>query len=115
MSNFSPADLAAIREILASEVPLHTGKTPREHVQHCFDQCRRFPWLTRVEGKPFRYTQWGFNLGRAQEILKSHGGKEAWWCYMEPLIDNKDWVRLEEVLLDYSQAFGLSVLKFAPA
>ena len=45
---------------------------------------------TKQDGK-FRAAQWGLNMGRAQEILRSAGGIDAWWRAFKDIINAEDW------------------------
>jgi hypothetical protein len=63
------------------------GNTQRnyQHVEHCMHQCWRFAHLA-TQGHPFRTLQFGFNIGRAQEILGSIGGVDYWWRQIERVV-----------------------------
>jgi hypothetical protein len=66
------------------------GKTVRERVEHCLHQLVRFANLAEKHGK-WRAVQFGFNLGRVQEILDVRGGVDYWWRTYEPLCNANDW------------------------
>lgn len=67
--------------------------------QHAISQLKRFA-LRASEGKPFKTLQFGYNLGRLQEMID--GGKERmneyWWKPVEPLIEKADWPELLKVV-----------------
>jgi hypothetical protein len=64
-------------------------------VDHCFHQLIRFAHLARTGKIDFatRAVQFGLNLGRVQELLRSPGGVDAWWGVYEPLLKKEDWAR----------------------
>jgi hypothetical protein len=105
---FTESDLEAIRAILADPAPVHASDPDpaRRHVEHCLWQTARFAHLA-AEGHAFRAAQWGLNFGRAQELLGSRGGVEAWWRAFEPLILAEDWVGLATRSHAYLALFGL--------
>lgn len=85
-----------------------------EQTQHAISQLKRFA-LRAQEGKPFKELQFGYNLGRLQEMID--GGKkgmnEYWWTPLEPLVKEKKWDELliliekfrnEKVGKDYDEA-----------
>jgi hypothetical protein len=108
MLAFSGDDLTAMLAILASPAPIHAedAQPARLHVEHCLHQMVRFAHLA-AGGAPFRGAQWGLNLGRAQEILRSRGGLRAWWSAFEPFLLREDWAGLEALTRDYIAALRL--------
>jgi len=108
-SPFTPEELALMKAILDDPTPINTTFDPQPagcHVQHCLWQTVRFAHLAAL-GHPFRGAQWGLNLGRAQELLRSYGGPNAWWRAFEPLILAEDWAGLEARSAAYLDLLGL--------
>ena len=107
-SPFTQKDLEAMQTILADPHPVHDSdpNSARVHVEHCLWQLARFAHIARL-GCAFRAVQFGLNLGRAQELLKSHGGLAAWWRAFEPLIVEGRYQQLEEKAGQYLKLLGL--------
>ena len=84
---FTPGDLKAMDDLLDENRLIPPGGSThlRDHVEHCLWQMVRFATLAS-SGKKFRGPQFGLNLGRAQELLGSYGGVEAWWRTFGPMI-----------------------------
>ena len=93
---FRQSDIDEMLTILASGEKAHNSdnETVREHVIHCLHQMVRLAHLAAGGGK-FRAAQWGLNMGRAQELLKSAGGIEAWWRAFKDIINDEDWPLLK--------------------
>lgn len=109
MLNFTESEINHINDILRSNAHRGSSKqTNREHVTHCFHQMIRFANLAN-KGHPFRSTQFGLNLGRAQEILESYGSMDCWWRLFEKLINNDDYTGIIEVTTKYLVAFELQL------
>ena len=70
-----------------------------EQEKHSISQLKRFV-LRAKEGKPFKILQFGYNLGRLQEMID--GGKpgmnEYWWKPLEPLVEKSDWESLSKLV-----------------
>jgi hypothetical protein len=70
-----------------------------DQLQHAISQLKRFASRAK-EGKPFKTLQFGYNLGRLQEMID--GGKERmneyWWKPVEPLIEKEKWEELIKVI-----------------
>jgi hypothetical protein len=105
---FTEEDLTNIRTILSKPEDIHSCDkgSAKDHAQHCLQQLVRFAHLAN-KGLGFRGTQWGRNLGRAQEILDAFGGLKAWWRAFEPHIEAGDWHRLETLSRTYIDLFQL--------
>jgi hypothetical protein len=117
MAVFTPTDRAAMVALLSETAPLpESAQTRRDHVEHCFWQIVRLarhlaqssvgvppPQVAPTEfvKSVTRVAQLGLNLGRAQELLGSHGGVEAWWRAFKPLIEASDWAAVQAVALEY--------------
>jgi hypothetical protein len=87
---FSPS---ARREL--TEFVSHQDGTTKSQIQHCITQLMRFT-LCVAEGKPFRTLQFGYNLGRLQELCKSIGTYKSWWPPIEKAITKERWDLLAE-------------------
>ena len=85
-----------------------------DQIVHAISQLKRFA-LRAKEGQPFKELQFGYNLGRLQEMID--GGKEKmneyWWTPLEPHVKAKHWdtvleliekFRTEKVKKDYDEA-----------
>jgi hypothetical protein len=105
---FTPTEIKAMQAILADPRPIHDSDpgSAHAHIEHCLWQTVRFAHLAET-GLPFRGAQWGLNFGRAQEILKSHGGITAWWLAFEPLIESQEWAKLAAKSLSYLDILDL--------
>lgn len=89
------------------------GGNANEQIQHALSQLKRFAERAR-EGKPFKTLQFGYNLGRLQEMVD--GGKpgmhSVWWKPVEPLVESQNWEGLShqidlfqvKVGIDYDEA-----------
>ena len=75
------------------------------HVDHCFSQLYRCSDLAEKGGE-FRAMQFGLNLGRAQELLGSLGGPDAWWRPFEALVNAKNWAAVKAKVVAYCDALG---------
>lgn len=71
-----------------------------EQTQHAISQLRRFA-LRAQEGKPFKELQFGYNLGRLQEMIDG-GGKKGmnayWWTPLEPLVNAGQWDKVLDLI-----------------
>ena len=83
-------------------------------MQHSISQLKRFT-LRAKEGQPFKELQFGYNLGRLQEMMDSQvsGAQKYWWSPVEALVESKSWdelldliekFRVERVKVDYDEA-----------
>lgn len=74
-------------------------KGGEDQLQHAISQLKRFA-SRASEGKPFKTLQFGYNLGRLQEMID--GGKERmneyWWKPIEPLVLEEKWDELIKVI-----------------
>ena len=101
---FSDADVQGARELLFAnpEQYYHSKQTHRSLVDHCFSQLKRF-LQDAIDKKEFRTLQWGFNLGRLMELLRSPGGRAPWWPAFESLILSEDWARALQLVRSYER------------
>lgn len=101
---------------------MHKGSTRRRRLkrggspqlQHAISQLKRFT-LRAKEGQPFKELQFGYNLGRLQEMMDSQvsGAQKYWWSPVEELVSQKNWdgllvliekFRVERIKVDYDEA-----------
>ena len=87
---FSPSARRELTEFVHGQ-----PSVARDQIQHCITQLMRFT-LCVAEGKPFRTLQFGYNLGRLQEICKSIGTYKSWWPPIEKAISKERWDLLAE-------------------
>jgi len=66
---------------------------------HSLSQLWRFAFEAS-DGKPFYSLQFGYNLGRLQEMCQSGvaGAQQNWWTPVEPLVLGKDWEGLKNLI-----------------
>lgn len=97
------------KKIIFKQFPKMLGdKTVKQHFQHCFCQLIRFAKMAQ-NGEEFKGVQFGLNLGRAQELLKSQGGVDKWWRVFEPLILEKNWSGIEKKIEEYLTDLDLPI------
>jgi hypothetical protein len=92
---FTPREITEMKATL--EEPAN-----REQVRHCFSQLLRFT-LAACGGNDFNALQFGYNLGRMQEILQpsvktGSAGRDCWWRRIEHLVREKNYVTLAALL-----------------
>ena len=79
-----------------------------KHVQHAVSQLKRFAERAK-EGKPFKYLQFGYNLGRLQEMVDPGEGKHVtWWKPVEPLVEESKWSELSDKIDELLTKTGVS-------
>ena len=68
-----------------------------DQIQHAISQLKRFAERAK-DGKEFRALQFGYNLGRLQEMLHcgEKGMNKIWWSPLEPLVEEQDWKALSK-------------------
>ena len=75
-----------------------------DQIQHCISQLKRFAERAK-EGKAFKSLQFGYNLGRLQEMVD--GGKpnmnEYWWKPVEPLVNEQKWEELSKKIDEFRE------------
>jgi hypothetical protein len=64
-------------------------------MQHSISQLKRFV-LRAKEGSEFKSLQFGYNLGRLQEMVDPlvSGAQKYWWSPVEALVIGKNWDEL---------------------
>jgi hypothetical protein len=103
---FAVHDLRAIDALLIKDRHAWRSRDKAGGVSHCLWQMARFARLARA-GKGFRGAQFGLCLGRAQELLDSHGGAKAWWGTFGPLVRDEDWAGVQSAIELYLDLFEL--------
>lgn len=79
-----------------------------KHVQHAVSQLKRFAERAK-EGKPFKHLQFGYNLGRLQEMVDPGEGKHVtWWKPVEPLVEESKWSELSDKIDELLTKTGVS-------
>lgn len=75
----------------------HRGGGDQE--KHAISQLKRFVSRAK-EDKPFKILQFGYNLGRLQEMIDSKvtGAQKYWWTPVEKLVEEKKWDELLELI-----------------
>ena len=70
-----------------------------EQEKHSLSQLKRFVMRAK-EDKPFKILQFGYNLGRLQEMVdpKISGAQKYWWSPVEKLVEEKKWDELLELI-----------------
>lgn len=106
MAKFSEEEIARMREILSEKLE-SDGQLIGSHVEHSLWQLIRFANLS-AKGHEFRALQFGLNLGRAQELLRSYGGVNAWWRTFEPLVKEEKWFEIIAVTKSYLETLKLT-------
>ena len=77
------------------------------HVIHCGNQLIRFAIDASV-GLPFRAMQFGYNLGRLQELV--HSDHHYWWKIYEPLINDEKYAEVIELTTSRFNKWNLKFL-----
>jgi hypothetical protein len=65
----------------------------KKQIVHCVSQLRRFAKCF-MEGDQSRILQFGYNLGRLQELCEETTRPDIWWKPIETLIEKKQWAKL---------------------
>ncbi len=110
MDAFTADEIHYMRQVIQKNVrrPPGSQTSDREHVEHCLHQLIRFATQAGTgDLTPRRLAQFFLNLGRAQEILGSCGGANAWWGQFIKLVEAKDWNRIIYVVKTYLDLLGL--------
>lgn len=86
-------------------MPRKTRKTRRRQCggggqkEHSLSQLWRYA-SEASSGKPFNYLQFGYNLGRLQEMVEPgvEGAQMRWWVPTEPLVKSSNWEELKNLI-----------------
>lgn len=104
---FTPENIKDIKKIIKNN-EIVDGTPLLDHVVHCLSQLVRFARIAK-EGKPFREAQFGFNLGRVTELLKSIGGRPCWWQMFEPLMLQHRYNTIIYIVNEYAKLFDITL------
>ncbi len=66
----------------------------KEQIIHCLSQLKRFATCFET-GDMSRILQFGYNLGRLQELCGETTHPEVWWKPIETFMEAKDWKELQ--------------------
>ena len=71
-----------------------TATKKPEQIVHCLSQLKRFTQCFKT-GDTSRMLQFGYNLGRLQELLGETDKHKIWWKPIDALIAKKKWTLLD--------------------
>lgn len=71
--------------------------TRNRQIIHCISQLKRFV-VCFQQGDMKRLLQFGYNLGRLQELCGETTHPEVWWKPIETMIQEKSWSELDSYL-----------------
>lgn len=78
----------------------------KEQIIHCLSQLKRFGDCM-ARGDSSRTLQFGYNLGRLQELCGETAHPELWWKPIEKTIEEKDWAGLDTYLEELRETLGV--------
>ncbi len=78
----------------------------KEQIIHCISQLKRFSECFKTNPTQ-RILQFGYNLGRLQELVGDTTHPEIWWKPIEKAIEDKNWKDLEEYIEELRDALGV--------
>jgi hypothetical protein len=81
-------------------------KSKHEQIVHCLSQLRRFSHCF-LENDFSRMLQFGYNLGRLQELCGETNHPEIWWSPIEKLIAQKEWGKLFKMIDSISNVVNI--------
>jgi hypothetical protein len=93
----------------------HTRCGSPDQIIHAVSQLKRFAERAK-EGKEFRVLQFGYNLGRLQEMMDCRKEKmnAVWWTPIEPLVEAKNWdalsAKIDELRLRTNLAYDTATV-----
>ena len=85
---------------------IRKASNKKEQIIHCMSQLKRFGDCM-ANGDASRILQFGYNLGRLQELVGETTHPEVWWKPIETAIGAKDWKELDAYLEDLRDALGV--------
>ena len=83
------------------------GGNDKEQIQHALSQLKRFANCFK-QGDMKRLLQFGYNLGRLQELCGETAHPEIWWKPFETMINEKKWDELNSYLDELLHSLGIS-------
>lgn len=78
----------------------------KKQIIHSLSQLKRFAICFKT-GNTARMLQFGYNLGRLQELCGETTHPEIWWKPIETAIDSGDWVGLESYIDEIQAVLGV--------
>ena len=90
----------------ANKSRIRKATNKKEQIIHCLSQLKRFADCI-AKGDSSRVLQFGYNLGRLQELCGETTHPELWWKPIEKAIEAKDWVELDAYLEELREALGV--------
>jgi hypothetical protein len=95
---------AKLRE--ENKARIRKSVTKQEQIVHCMSQLKRFADCF-AKGDSSRMLQFGYNLGRLQELCGETTYPEVWWKPIEQAIEGKKWSDLDAYLEELRDALGM--------
>lgn len=84
-----------------------SGVQKKEQIIHCISQLKRFTKCFQA-GDMGRLLQFGYNLGRLQELCGETTHPELWWKPFETMIQAKEWEQVHAYLDELQGALQIS-------
>jgi hypothetical protein len=78
----------------------------KDQIIHCLSQLKRFGDCL-AKGDSSRILQFGYNLGRLQELCGETTHPEVWWKPIEKAIEANHWAELDEYLEELRETLGV--------
>ena len=78
----------------------------KEQVIHCLSQLKRFSECFQ-KGDTSRLLQFGYNLGRLQELCGETSYPEIWWKPIETAIIEKNWDKLDSQIKEIQEVLSI--------
>jgi hypothetical protein len=94
---FTETQIKEMREV-------YVNSPKKEQMQHCADQMYRFANLAQ-KGNDFRSAQFGYNMGRLQEMLCPD---VILWKHYEPLIIEQNWQAIMNNVIEMIEKIGMN-------
>ena len=78
----------------------------KTQIIHCISQLKRFSECFKTDPTN-RILQFGYNLGRLQELVGDTTHPEIWWKPIEKAIEEKNWKELDDYIEDLRETLGV--------
>ncbi len=78
----------------------------KTQIIHCLSQLKRFSECFKTDPTS-RILQFGYNLGRLQELVGDTTHPEIWWKPIEKAIVEKNWKDLDDYIEDLRETLGV--------
>ena len=78
----------------------------KSQIIHCISQLKRFSECFKTDPAN-RILQFGYNLGRLQELVGDTTHPEIWWKPIEKAIEEKNWNDLDAYIEDLRDTLGV--------